>query len=254
MFPGGISYLLVFQHLIGPLGFAWTIRIMAVISLGTFAAGVPMLLTGKVATTGKRRAVVDKSAWKEVSFLILCVGGFVRYLGYFSPIFFLPLFGETALDLSQKRAIDLALIFSGVSLFGRILGSLVAQRTKVMLPWLFYCIVSGVLCLVWPAVHNFGGGVVFAALYGFFSGPLTIFPPVVVPYFCPTLSGIGTRMGMVWAFASLAFLIGSPIGAAIAHPSGGHFLGLQLFSGLTLIVGAAMLLPIFNLIQKKQTV
>lgn len=227
---------------------------MAFISLGAFAAGVPLLLMGKAATKGKRRAVVDANAWKDVPFLMLCVGGSFRFLGFFSPIFFLPLFGETALGLSQKRAIDLALIFSGVSFFGRILGSLVAQRTKVMLPWLLYCIVSGVLCLIWPAVHDFGGGVVFAALYGFFSGPLTIFPPVVVPYFCPTSSVIGTRMGMVWAFASLAFLIGSPIGAAIAHPIGGHFLGLQLFSGLTLMVGAAMLLPIFNLIQKKQTV
>ena len=213
-----------------------------------------MLLMGKVAMKGKRRAVVDANAWKDGPFLMLCVGGFFRYLGFFSPIFFLPLFGMTALGLSQKRAIDLALIFSGVSFFGRILASLVVQRTKVMLPWLVYCIVSGVLCLVWPAVHNFGGGVVFAALYGFFAGPLTIFPSVVVPYFCPTLSVIGTRMGMVWAFASLAFLVGSPIGAAIAHPTEGQFLDLQLFSGLTLIVGAAMLSPIFNLTEKKQTV
>lgn len=206
---------------------------MAFISLGVFAAGVPMLLIGKVATKGKRRALVDMSAWKDVPFLVLCCGGFFRFLGYFSPIFFLPLFGETALGLSQNKAIDLALIFSGVSFFGRIIGSLVAQRTKIMLPWLLYSTVSGVLCLVWPAVHSFGGGVVFAALYGFFSGPLTVFPPVVVPYFCPSLTVIGTRMGMLWAIGSFAFLIGSPIGAAVAHPADGHFLGLQLFSGLT---------------------
>ena len=84
------------------------------------------------------------------------------------------------------------------------------------------------------------------------SASLTVFPPVVVPLFCPSMGVLGTRIGMLWATSAFAFLIGPPIGALVADPSHGHFLGLQLFSGASLLIGAALLIPIWNLVQKKQ--
>lgn len=225
---------------------------MAFMSLGTFLIGIPLLLCRIVPSSGRRRALIDPSAWKDVPCLTLCVGGFFRFLGYFSPVFFLPLFAQTSLGLSQNKALDLLLIFSGSSFFGRLLGSVIAQRTRVMLPWLVTSVTSGILCLTWPAVHTFGGGVTFAVLYGFTSGSLTVFPNVILPLLCPSLAVLGTRMGIIGATSAFAFLIGSPIGALVADPSHGHFLGLQLFSGLTWLLGAALLLPLWKLVRKKQ--
>ena len=249
---GGIIFLLAFQHLIVPLGFAWTIRVMAFISLATFILGIPMILCRSVPTSKKRRAFIDNSAWTDIHFLTLCIGGFFTYLGYFGPILFLPLFAQTSLGLPLDKALNLPLLFSGSSFFGRILGSVLAQRTRVMPPWLVCRVCSGALCLIWPAIHTYGGAVTFAVLYGLVSGPLTVFPAVVVPYFCPSLDVLGTRMGMIWAFAAFAFLLGSPISALVADPAHGHFLGFQLFNGFALLVGAALLLPNWKLVQRKQ--
>ena len=59
-------------------------------------------------------------------------------------------------------------------------------------------------------------------------------------------------MGMLWGSTAFAFLIGTPIAAAISDTTHGHFLGLQLFSGLTSLVGAALLGPLWKPIQMKQ--
>lgn len=245
-------FILAFQHLIVPLGFAWTIRVMAFISLATLILGISMLLCRSVPSSRQRRSFIDNSAWTDIHFLTLCIGGFFTFLGYFGPILFLPLFGQTSLGLSLDKALDLPLIFSGSSFLGRILGSVVAQHTRVMLPWLLCMVCSGVLCLISPANHTYGGAVTFAVFYGLVSGPLTVFPPVVVPYFCPSLNVLGTRMGMIWAFAAFAFLLGSPISAVVADPAHGHFLNFQLFNGFSLLSGAALLIPNWKLVQKKQ--
>ena len=212
--------------------------------------GTPMLLCRRVGASGRRRAIVDSTACKDIPFLILCGGGFLRFLGYFSPIFFLPLFAQTSLGVSQSKSVDLVLIFSGSSFCGRLIGSLIVQRT-VMLPWMCCSLAAGIICLTWPAVHTLRGAVAFAALYGFTSGPLTVVAPVVVPQFCPSMTLLGTRLGMFGAVTAFAFLIGSPIGAGVADPLHGHFLGLQLFCGCSTLVGAALLLPIWNKVQKK---
>ena len=225
---------------------------MAFISLGTLALAVPMLLCRGVDEAPKQRALVDPSAWTDIPFIILTIGGFVRYLGFFTPVFFLPLFAETALGLSQKKAVDLLLIFNCSSFLGRLTGSVVAQRTRIMAPWLICTFVSGAMCLAWAAVSSFNGAVAFAFFFGFFLAPLTVFSLAVVPYFCPSMEVLGTRMGIVWAAGSVAFLIGSPVGSSITDTAHGHFLGLQLFSGLTLIVGGVMLLPLWTKVQMKQ--
>ena len=225
---------------------------MAFVALGGFAIAIPMVLCRTVHVGGRRRDLVDVRAWKELPFLTLCIGGFFRFLGYFSPVFFIPVFAQTALRLSQKTSLDILIIFNAASFIGRLLGPLAAAHITVMLPWILCSMAAGVVCLAWPAINTFGGFVAFAVLYGMVSGPLTVFPPAVVPLLCPSPSVIGTRMGMLWGSTAFAFLLGTPITAAISDTSNGHFLGLQLFSGVTLLVGALLLLPLWAPIRKKQ--
>ena len=225
---------------------------MGFVVLGGFAVAIPMALSRTVQVSGKRRTLVDLRAWKEIPFLTLCIGGFFRFLGYFTPVFFIPVFAQIALGLSQKKSLDILIILNASSFFGRILGPVAAARMKVMLPWVVCSVAAGILCLAWAAIRTFGGFVAFVVLYGFISGPLTVFPPAVVPLLCPSPNVIGTRMGMLWGTTAFAFLLGTPIAAAISDTSNGNFLGLQIFSGVTLLVGALLLLPLWEPIQKKQ--
>ena len=249
---GAVAFNLIFQRLISSVGYAWTTRIMGFVVLGGFAVAIPMALSRTVQVSGKRRALVDLSAWKEIPFLTLCIGGFFRFLGYFTPVFFIPVFAQIALGLSQKKSLDHLIILNASSFFGRILGPVAAARMKVMLPWIVCSVTAGILCLAWAAIRTFGGFVAFVVLYGFISGPLTVFPPAVVPLLCPSPNVIGTRMGMLWGTTAFAFLLGTPIAAAISDTSNGNFLGLQIFSGVTLLVGALLLLPLWEPIQKRQ--
>ena len=243
---------LIFQRSITSVGYAWTARIMGLVALGGFVIALPMVLCRTVHPSGKRRSIVDVRAWKELPFLTLCIGGFFRFLGYFSPMFFIPVFAQTALGLSQHASLDILIALNAASFFGRLLGPLAAARTIIVLPWFLCSVTAGALCLAWLGIHTVGGFIAFAVLYGLISAPLTVFPPAAVPLLCPTPSVIGTRMGMLWGSTAFAFLVGTPIAAAISDTTNGHFLGLQIFSGMTQLVGALLLLPLWVPIRKQQ--
>lgn len=243
---------MTFQRSITPLGYAWTTRIMGFVALGGFAVAIPMVLCRTVHVSGKRRSFLDLGAYAEPPFLMLCIGGFFRFLGYFTPVFFIPVFAQTALGLSETISLYLLVTFNASSFIGRLLGSLVASRITFMLPWIVCSVAAGALCLAWLAVHSLGGFIAFAILYGMVSGPLTAFPPAAVPLLCPSPKLIGTRMGMLWGSTAFAFLLGTPIAAAISDTSNGHFFGLQIFCGATLLVGALLLLPLWRPIRKRQ--
>lgn len=225
---------------------------MGFVALGGFAVAIPMTLCRTVRVSGKGRALIDMRGYTELPFLTLCVGGFFRFLGYFSPIFFIPVFAQTALGLSETTSLDLLMTFNAASFIGRLIGALVASHITFMLPWVVCSVAAGILCLAWPAIHSIGGFIAFAILYGMVSGPLTVFPAAAVPLLSPSPNLIGTRMGMLWGTTAFAFLLGTPIAAAVSDTSNGHFLGLQLFSGATLLVGALLLLPLWAPIRRKQ--
>lgn len=70
--------------------------------------------------------------------------------------------------MSRGLALYTIVISSGVSVIGRLISAMVAQRAGVMIPWITCSIMSAVLCLVWIGIHSVPGFLTFAALYGKF--------------------------------------------------------------------------------------
>ncbi|KAK2689134.1 hypothetical protein QWA68_011697 [Fusarium oxysporum] len=109
---------------------------------------------------------------------------------------------------------------------------------------MFNVVVSGILALCWIAVHNLGGFTVFLILYGFFSGAVTTLPAFIIPYLCPSLAVIGTRMGIVYGAAGFGALIGPPIALAVDEAHGGQnnraFLGAQIWNGVTILFASCL--------------
>ena len=56
------------------------------------------------------------------------------------------------------------------------------------------------------------------------------------------MSKLGIRMAMVFVVIGVACLTGSPIGGALIKAGGGSYLYAQLFSGCSILLGAALLL------------
>ena len=105
---------------------------------------------------------------------------------------------------------------------------------------LFAQVLTAILALSWISISTVGGFVEFQIFYGFVSGMLATLPAVVVPYVCPTLAVLGTRMGMIYAAAGVGVLIGNPVAlATLGHDGNRHdFLGAQLWMGLCAALGA----------------
>jgi MFS family permease len=103
-------------------------------------------------------------------------------------------------------------------------------------------VLGGILGFSWIAVHNLGCFITFLIFYGFVSGMMATLPAVVVPYMCPSLNFVGTRMGMIYASAGVGALIGTPIATA-AMGSARNYWGAQVWMEVTSLVGALFFIP-----------
>ena len=123
---GGICNNFMFKQTISRIGYAWTTRMMGLVALATFIVAIRIVILRSINVSGKRRAVFDVQALKELPFLTMCVEGFFRLLGYFTHVFFIPTFAQTALKTSEATSLNLLILYHAVSLSRKIrrLGSL----------------------------------------------------------------------------------------------------------------------------------
>lgn len=96
---------------------------------------------------------------------------------------------------------------------------------------------------------------------GFFSGPLIPLPTSIFPVVCPDHTLIGARLGMAQIFSAAANLIGPPIAGALANARGSgtslridkhHYLGVQLWTGLVMLLGSCLVLVLWVILIKKR--
>ena len=247
---GGIFYPLVFRALLEPLGFAWTVRVVGFIALGINAIAIPMIRIGRTSTGKPPRPLMEVKAFKELPFVVYNLGGFLKFLGFYIPFVYVPIYAEAHLHSSRNQAIDLLVYANAASFVGRVVAAWFADRVGVMIPWTACAFASSIICLAWLAVVNMAGMLTFVVLYGFFSGALIGLPSAVLPYVSP-LNVLGTRMGMTWGLAGIALLVGSPIAGALVDLASGDFSRLQLFCGICLVAGASLQIPLWWLLRSK---
>ncbi|KAK0280032.1 hypothetical protein LTR35_008182 [Friedmanniomyces endolithicus] len=257
---GGIIYTLLFQQLIGKLGFAWTVRTMAFFMLGTYAISFPLQLWGASnlgdLASGTKREMFDPTALRDLPFWSYSFANFFIFTGYMVPFIYLGAYGQTELGLTQTQSLNVLIAAQAASIAGRLIAGYTASKVGVMIPWITAAISSGVFCIAWIGIKSENSLIVFACLFGAFSGPLIPLPPAVFPLVCPDPTVFGQRLGMAQAIGSVASLIGAPIAGALLGKGGGRdtYLGLQLFSGLVMIFGGCQLVVLYMLLLRKREV
>lgn len=87
---------------------------------------------------------------------------------------------------------------------------------------------------------------------GFFGGALVALPPSIFPVLCPDPGTLGSRMGLSWTTSALSILIGTPVAGAVIDLQTVNFLGVQAWSGATLIVGMVLLLALWVMLSRSQ--
>ncbi|KAM5448730.1 hypothetical protein MaudCBS49596_005237 [Microsporum audouinii] len=249
----GVVLPIMMDKLNDRIGFPWMIRSISFMFLGLL---VTACLTVKPRLPPRPRPVVLSEyvdSLKEIPMVLTVLAFFLFMWGMFLPFNYIIL-QAIAAGTSPTLIPYLLPILNAVSIFGRVLPGIVADkigRYNVMIVTIF---LSALFCLaVWIPVKNTAGIIIFAVMFGFSSGGYFTLAPAIIAQISDVRQ-IGTRVGTAFAIQSLGALTGSPIGGAIVKSQNSDYLGLQLFCGCSMLGSVvAFLAARYSLVGFKMT-
>ncbi|KAL1798510.1 hypothetical protein ACET3X_002547 [Alternaria dauci] len=233
---GGMIFPLIAYFCLHRHGFRWTVFIMAFVI--TFNAATILAFTKTRVPVRKPRSFFDARALKEGSFNLFVIGSFLSLWGLYFAYFYIGTFGRTVLEFSQTQSLLSIVVVNGVGLFGRVIPALLADRYFGILNTLIPAAgVSGILLFGWIGVSSIEGQFAWAVIYGIAANATQSLFPAAVSDLSTDPTRVGTKVGMVFGFVSIACLTGPPIGGQLVALNNGSFLYAQLFAGFTLLAG-----------------
>jgi MFS family permease len=179
------------------------------------------------------------SPWKDPPFTIFTIGLALAFTGFYFPVFYIQSYAISKHITNENLAFYLLSILNAASLFGRIIPNWLADRwgpLNVIAP---ATIATAILVFAWMGIHNTPGLIIFAILYGFFSGCFVSVSPTVIVTLTANMREIGTRVGMSFACAGIGSLVGSPVGGYLVKKYGFNA-GIS-FGATTVSIGAALM-------------
>ncbi|BFZ59654.1 hypothetical protein YB2330_000668 [Saitoella coloradoensis] len=235
---GGIIFPIMLQHLIPKIGYPWTVRVIAFLIMGCLViANLTMRTRLPPRESGP---FFDVTAFRDVPYMLFVVGAFLVLWGLYLPFFYLEAYAiEHGVD--ENLAFYLLSILNAASMFGRTLPNFVADKIgclNVLIPCVY---VSGMMVFVWLATTSAGGLIAFSIVFGFFSGAYVSLIPACIASLTPHPQLIGVRMGMGFAFVSLAALTGTPIAGALVTKAGGSYVQATCFCGVVVLAGGVVM-------------
>ncbi|KAK2043425.1 major facilitator superfamily transporter [Colletotrichum somersetense] len=231
---GGVVLPIMMSKMIAQVGFPWAIRAVAFLFL--FLLGISCL-TIKSRLPPRPRPLVLKEyvdSLREPPMAITVCAMFLFFWGMFLPFNFVILQARSQ-GMDENLVIYLLPIMNAVSILGRILSGIVADKVGRYNVMVFITFVSAVFCLgLWIPGKSNAAIIVFLVIFGFSSGGFISLVPACVAQISD-IRQIGVRTGTAFAIQSFGALTGSPIAGAIVAAQGGSYLGLQLFCGFTML-------------------
>ncbi|KAI0015569.1 monocarboxylate permease-like protein-like protein [Xylariomycetidae sp. FL0641] len=238
---GGVVFPLAVHHLVRAVGFAWTLRACALLVLLCCAAAAAAV-TSRLPPAPAPLALRDHARpLREPPFAAFTAGYFLFYLGFYVPYNFVILEAERY-GMRAELAAYLIPIFNVGGSIGRIAPGWLADRVGRFNIMVLVAFFSALTVLgLWIPGRSPGAVLAFSVLYGFGSGAFVALAPAVVAQISP-LAELGARQGTCFAFVAVASLVGNPIaGALVPDTSVDPFWRLQLFAGMMMMGGAAMI-------------
>ncbi|KAK5625408.1 hypothetical protein RRF57_001124 [Xylaria bambusicola] len=263
---GGIIWPISFRRLLASIGFAWANRIITlivlVLAVGSYFAlmihsrlncdhffnmfarrpKTEKMNEGNIPVTENGYLSMLRTAFKGQGYQFLCIGIFFTFFGYWIPLFYIVPYATRSLDTSPTYAPNLLAILNAGSLFGRVIPTTVSHKVGVANVLLVGVAAMGVVILAWIGVESVAGITVWSVFLGFTTGSIITMPNPVASRLSQ-VSNTGLRIGIMWAVAAVAELIGPPIAGALLTQRNGKasYLGCQLFGGVSVLIGAIFL-------------
>ncbi|RAH44661.1 MCT family MFS transporter [Aspergillus brunneoviolaceus CBS 621.78] len=220
-----------------PLGFGWTVRIIGFLMLALSL--VACACVSSPAPPRRTGAPFLKEAWHHPAYTLQVLGLFLIMWALFTPFFYVPDYAHSILNLDIDLSNYLVSIMNAGSFAGRLLTGAFANRLGRFNGLVLASAVSGVLILCWLAVDSRGSMIVFALLFGSFSGSVIGLFTATLAMTAPRPNVIGSYLGMALGVLSLACLTGTPITGAMINRFGGYEAAI-IFAGVCALVGAGV--------------
>uniref|UniRef100_A0A8H7NI07 Major facilitator superfamily (MFS) profile domain-containing protein n=1 Tax=Bionectria ochroleuca TaxID=29856 RepID=A0A8H7NI07_BIOOC len=227
---GGVTFPILFNQLTPGLGFAWSIRCFALLSVFCFLIS-SLLLKTRLPRNRQARLILDWGGFKDIRFVLTMSAIFILDWAVLVP----PAYITTYSSSHGFNSISphILAILNAASIFGRGIPGPVADRLgrfNVMILCSALCAFS-IFGLWLNAGSSAVVTVAFAVLYGFFSGSAYSLTPVCVAQLCRT-EIYASRYGTAYGVVSLATLAGIPIsGNILSTGNGENYQALILFCG-----------------------
>ncbi|RPA95459.1 MFS general substrate transporter, partial [Choiromyces venosus 120613-1] len=170
---GGIVLPLVVQRLLPRIGFAWTIKVVGLITVIT---AVTMLCSNLMfkprLVPRKAGSIVEWAAFRELQYVLFAaVGMFLQFLGLYFAFFYISSYSRDILHPHQQTSFNNLVIMNGVGFFGRVIPNYFADHQRIgpmnlLIPMSFMAVI---LSLVWIRISSYGGIIGWVCFYGFFA-------------------------------------------------------------------------------------
>ncbi|KAI4263074.1 MAG: hypothetical protein L6R42_001768 [Xanthoria sp. 1 TBL-2021] len=233
---GGIIFPLALEALFPKVGFAWSVRLLALIFL-------VLLIIANLLIRARLPPKVGGNVWPDfrifgdVTFALTTAGVFFIEWGLFVPLSFISSYA-LANGVNTTFSYQLLAILNAGSVFGRAVPGYVADRLgrfNTMIATVALCLISSLG--IWLNVGgNVAGLCVFAVLFGFASGSNISLTPVCVGQLCEA-EVFGRCYGTMYTIVSIGCLTGIPIAGEILARNEGDYWGLIVFTGLSYAAG-----------------
>ncbi|KAH7060468.1 MFS monocarboxylate transporter [Macrophomina phaseolina] len=234
---GGVVFPVLFQQLLPPLGFSWTVRVMGFIVLALYAI---VLAIARTRINPRASApFLDLQSFKEPSYSLFTVGTFLMLWSVYNAFFYVNSYATSIIHIPSSSSLTLLYLMNGVSVAGRILPALFADRFFGPLnTFIFLTAIAGIVMFCWTAADSLSGLMVWAAFYGFFGSGLQGLFGAALAGLTTDLQKMGVRIGMVMSIGSIAALTGSPLAGALIEHDHGYYRSMQIFGGSCLVAAA----------------
>lgn len=234
---GAVVCPIIFDQVLSKSDFAWATRALGFLALGTCAISLSVMRMRF--KPKERRKLIQLSAFKEPTYVVLCFGMFVGFLGFYNFLVYIQPYALSTGTVSPNLGNYLLAILNAASTFGRVTPNFVADTTGPLNMLVPAVSVSAILAFAWIRADSAVGIAVLAGFYGFFSGGYVSLPPVLMASLTKDMRHLGTRLGMMFGIVAIGLLVGTPIGGAILNRTG-SYLGVQLFTGCCLATSAVV--------------
>ncbi|CAN6606345.1 probable transporter Mch2p [Trichomonascus vanleenenianus] len=235
---GGVVYPIIVQNLIPRVGFPWTTRIIGFMVLVMDL--IPAFGLKSRVPPRKSGPFIDVASLTDWPFVAFTAALFFGFIGLYVPIFYIESYAADN-GLSSAIVPYMVTILSAGSVFGRLFPNFIADKTGPMNMIIPCTAASAVLAFAWIGIKDSAGVIVFAVLFGFFSGSYVSIPPACIASMTKDMSLIGTRLSMTFFVAGFGLLMGTPVAGALIKMMGGGYLGAQLFGGLAIAIATGFL-------------